>query len=82
MEFKYMLIGEEFYGDEAAFNQMRPEQGEDERDAFVRRQTMHSSTENGSATEADWKDKKFNNLMVGQGDFDIGRKLDSKNKQQ
>jgi len=41
---------------------------------------MHSSTENGSATEADWKDKKFDNLMVGQGDFDIGRKLDSKNK--
>jgi phospholipid-transporting ATPase len=25
MEFKYMLIGESFYGDEAAFKQMRPE---------------------------------------------------------
>lgn len=37
MEFKYMLIGQEFYGDEAAFKQLRPEQGEDERDAFVRR---------------------------------------------
>ena len=40
MEFKYMLIGQEFYGDENEFTTGRPEQGENEALAFKRRETM------------------------------------------
>ena len=40
MEFKYMLIGQEFYGDQKAFSQVRAEQGENEAVAFERRATQ------------------------------------------
>ena len=43
MEFKYMLIGQQFYGDQKAFNQMPAEEGEDERKAFNRRATLRTS---------------------------------------
>lgn len=76
MEFKYMLIGEKFYGDEAKFKQLRPEQGEDERDAFKRRQTLK---DNSSIPEEVWQDDKFDRIIEGQDNFDINRVLNSTN---
>ena len=35
-----------------------------------------------TAGEAEWKDKKFDDLMKNQGNFDVGRTLTSKNSQQ
>lgn len=46
MEFKYMLVGQEFYGDQKAFETGRPEEGENEKDAFVRQQTIAMSRKN------------------------------------
>ena len=43
MEFKYMLIGQQFYGDQKAFNQVPAEEGEDERKGFERRATLKKS---------------------------------------
>ena len=40
MEFKYMLVGQEFYGDQKTFEMARPDQGENEAVAFQRRETM------------------------------------------
>ena len=40
MEFKYMLVGDEFYGDEAAFDKKQSQEGEDERFKFERMRTM------------------------------------------
>ena len=40
MEFKYMLVGDEFYGDEGAFDKKQSQEGEDERFRFERMRTM------------------------------------------
>lgn len=40
MEFKYMLVGTEFYGDQSKFEQLPSDEGEDENQAMVRKQTL------------------------------------------
>ena len=42
---------------------------------------MHESkkTATDQPTEAEWQDQKFDDLIKGQGNFDVGRKLTSKN---
>jgi hypothetical protein len=39
MEFKYMLIGTEFYGDQKKFEQVQGEEAEDEEAVYVRKAT-------------------------------------------
>lgn len=79
MEFKYMLIGEKFYGDEAKFQQLRPDQGEDERDAFKRRQSVRDVS---VESESQWQDEKFDKIVQGEDNFDVNRVLNSKNSNQ
>lgn len=44
---------------------------------------MHNIDQKETASpEAEWKDKKFDDLMEDHGNFDVGRNLTSKNQQQ
>ena len=40
MEFKYMLVGTEFYGDKKQFENIPSEEGEDENKTLLKKQTM------------------------------------------
>ena len=57
MEFKYMVVGTEFYGDRKNFEQQADEEGEDEQALYIRKKTLQErkgSTVEDTETK-EWK---------------------------
>lgn len=68
MEFKYMLVGTEFYGDQKEFEKMPSEEGEDENQTLQRRSTMleEGKAENGDAEPGKWSCVNYSKVLSGE----------------
>lgn len=79
MEFKFMLVGNEFYGDLAKFEQRQGEEGEDEDAAFVRKSTMaaEGATDDGVAAPKGWQCQQYDAVISGANNAEIGVSMKS-----
>lgn len=81
MEFKYMLIGQSFYGNQKEFNQIPAEEGEDERNAFRRKSTMRMDQHQESNQTKVWSCPNYNAIIAGSNNYEVNRKISSLNSQ-
>ena len=79
MEFKYMMVGNEFYGDRVKFEQQVNEDGEDEQALYVRMKTQQEQGIKADPNQEtkEWKCKNYSDTMDDQGNMDIDRNMKS-----
>ena len=81
MEFKYMLVGNEFYGDRKAFDDGANPMEEDDDAKFARQATAKSEGQdpNSEKNLSDWSCHNYDAVMSGRNDSQIDFKVKSKN---
>ena len=79
MEFKYMIVGTEFYGDQSKFEQQVDEEGEDEQALFIRKKTMQEQgiKDDSNVESKEWHCKNYSDTMDDQGNEDIDKTIKS-----
>ena len=64
MEFKYMLVGDQFYGDKDMFQQNVKAEGENEEHMFKRMKTQKEKPNNAETTSMPcWQCNNYDNVI-------------------
>ena len=79
MEFKYMLVGQEFYGDLSKFEQKRSSEGENEGQAFKRMKTLKETGkyEDPNKENKSWSCDNYNKIMNADINLEINNVVKS-----